>query len=105
MGFYVVLYDYSEDTSNDRDLVRRDHAAFLRDLYEQHVLILSGPFATGSGALLLIRGGSTSEIEGTLDRDPFRIAGLIARRTIHPFRLGFGLPDESDRIDVSTILG
>jgi uncharacterized protein YciI len=105
MGFYVVLYEYSDDASVERDYLRRDHATFLRDLYEQHILVLSGPFDTGSGALLLMRADSSGDVEDTLARDPFSIGGLIAGRTILPFRLGFGLPDEPERIDLSSIFG
>lgn len=105
MGFYVVLYEYSEKTSTERGHLRRDHATYLQDLYEHEVLVLSGPFATGRGALLLMRAGNSKEVEDILDRDPFSLAGVVASRTIQPFRLGFGLPDETDRIDVSAILG
>lgn len=98
MGLQVALYRYSADTADERTKVRPDHAAFLTDLNQRGHLVLSGPYPDGSGALLMVRSDSESECRRLLDDDPFWQAGLVDGRELRGFLVGFGLPDETDRV-------
>ena len=98
MGLYVVLYAYSAHLAEARQRVRPDHAAYLADLERRGLLVLSGPYADGTGALLLVRADGEEDCCTELNADPFWTAGLVDGREIRRFKVGFGLPDETDRV-------
>lgn len=98
MGLHVALYGYTASTADDRTKVRPDHAAFLADLDRRGHLVLSGPYPDGSGALLMVRAENAAQCRTLLDADPFWKAGLIDDREFRGFLVGFGLPDETDRV-------
>lgn len=98
MGLYAVQYEYSADEAPDRQRVRPDHAAYLKELDTKQLLVLSGPYTDGTGALLMVRGDSEEGCRRLLDSDPFWMAGLVRGRRISQFSVGFGLPAESDRV-------
>lgn len=98
MGLCVVEYDYSPESADDRSQVRPDHAAYLAGLAQDGKMILSGPYTDGTGALFLVRAESEEDCQTCFDADPFWTAGLVAGRRFHRFLLGFGLPDETDRV-------
>ncbi|MGC5166164.1 YciI family protein [Luteimicrobium sp. DT211] len=82
---FAVLYTYSDDTAT-RDDVRPAHRAFLADLLGRGVLLASGPWTPaegrGDGALLVMTAADADAVAAVLDRDPFRTAGLVARRDV-----------------------
>jgi uncharacterized protein YciI len=82
---FAVLYTYTEDTVT-RDEVRPAHRAFLAGLLEQGTLLASGPWAPAEGqddgALLVLAAADEATVAGILDEDPFRTAGLVARREL-----------------------
>ncbi|MEJ8279480.1 YciI family protein [Pseudonocardia spirodelae] len=90
MATFAVTYTYAENSGADRDNHRPAHKDFLAGLHESGRLRVSGPVDGGSGALLVIEGGSAQEIAAVLDADPFRTAGLIGARTIHEWSIVFG---------------
>lgn len=90
MATYAVTYTYAQDSDVERDAHRPAHKDFLAGLYECGRLRVSGPTDGGSGALLLLEGGSAEEIAGVLDADPFRVEGLIGDRTIREWSIFFG---------------
>lgn len=71
-------YTYSETTIADRDTHRPEHRAWLAGLAEAGLLVSSGPYPDGSGALLLFRAGNSAELDEVLAKDPFRREDLIA---------------------------
>jgi uncharacterized protein YciI len=80
---FAVTYEYDQ-RAGERDALRPDHRAFLRDLHDAGVLLASGPLdgGPGPGALLLLRAEDDRAALATLDADPFWTAGLVAERSV-----------------------
>ena len=91
MTLHAVLYRYVDDpaTLDEHRPAHRDH---LRSLYEQGLLVVSGPLAEGGGpgALLIFDVADAAEVAALLDKDPFTILGLIAEREIRRWNPAFG---------------
>lgn len=100
MSLFVVHYAYSAETANERSLVRHEHAKYLASLQQDGALVLSGPYTDGTGALFLVRADSAQSCSAYFDDDPFWSAGLVEGRAVRQFLVGFGLPDETDRVMV-----
>lgn len=90
MNVYAVEYSYvPAPTSLDQH--RPGHRAFLRSLMPEF-LVVAGAYQSGEtpGALLVVRAPDTSQVEQTLDADPFMTEGLIAQRTIRLWNPAIG---------------
>lgn len=77
MPLIAVSYTYSPTTTDGRDTHRAAHRAWLATLLEQKTLVSSGPYADGSGALLLVEGTDAADVEALFAQDPFAIENLI----------------------------
>lgn len=56
---------------------RPAHRAFLATLFEQRILLASGPKISGDGGVLIARDGVTQqELETLLAQDPFVTSGV-----------------------------
>jgi uncharacterized protein YciI len=82
MSIVAVTYRYIDDLAA-RDRVLPAHRAYLRELADRGVLLVSGPYGPGEprGALLLFRADKT-EIAELIADDPFTTNGVIARTEI-----------------------
>lgn len=85
MPYFVVRYDYTDDTT-ERDRLRPGHREFLG---RQQSLMASGPTDDG-GAVLVFEALSSGHVEALLDDDPFAEGGVVARRTIARWDLVLG---------------
>lgn len=83
MPLIAVSYVYSPATTAGRDTHRAAHRAWLAELLERNTLVSSGPYADGSGALLLVDGPDTASIEKLFAEDPFAVENLIESSTFH----------------------
>lgn len=81
MSVFAVTYHYSASPEALAEL-RPTHREFTGALYDQGVLLTSGPFIDYAGALLLVVAESADEVSAILDNDPFDIAGFIGERVI-----------------------
>ncbi|WP_330257146.1 YciI family protein [Nocardia sp. NBC_00565] len=77
MSIFAVHYTYSEATVAGRDTHRPEHRAWLSGLIEAGSLLSSGPYADGSGALLLFQAADEGALEELLAQDPFAREKLI----------------------------
>lgn len=91
MTLHAVLYRYSTDTAA-LDEHRPAHKDYLRTLYEQDHIVVSGPLAEGGGpgALLILDAEDVDAVAALLDEDPFRVLGLITEREIRRWNPAFG---------------
>jgi uncharacterized protein len=91
MPLHAVLYRYSTDTAA-LDEHRPAHRDFLRSLYDEGRLVVSGPLAEGGGpgALLIFEAAGIDEVASLLDDDPFHVLGLIVEREIRRWNPAFG---------------
>ncbi len=78
MNIYAVEYVYSPETAGIRDEHRPAHRAWLASLVEDGVILASGPFGDGTGALLIVKIEDKDALNRLLTEDPFNIAGCIA---------------------------
>lgn len=77
MPTFAVLYTYSEATAPARDTHRPRHRAWLTDQIDAGALVTSGPYADGTGALLLFRADDEASLRELLGNDPFARDELI----------------------------
>ncbi|WP_054814192.1 YciI family protein [Nocardia arizonensis] len=77
MPIFAVHYTYSDATVAARDTHRPDHRAWLNARIDAGLLLSSGPYPDGSGALLIFRDEDETSLEKLLTNDPFAREGLI----------------------------
>lgn len=81
MSLFAVEYVYAAGTDDIRDEHRPAHRDFLLALTPEAgeiVLVSSGPYLEGSGALLLFAAPSKETLAVGLKNDPFAIIDSIA---------------------------
>ncbi len=81
MSLFAVTYHYSAEPDELAGL-RPAHREFTAKLFDDGVLVTSGPFIDYAGALLLVKAESVEAVSALLDNDPFDIAGFIGERVI-----------------------
>ncbi len=86
MALFAVQYTYTSATSEGRDAHRARHRAWLADLLEQKVVVSSGPFNDGSGALIIVEGDDLEAVRALFARDPFATENLIEKSEIHEWK-------------------
>lgn len=91
MPLFAVQYTYAPEKSAQRDDHRTDHRAWLSDLVRRGIVHSSGPFADGSGALMMAEGASADDVRTLFDQDPFAKRGLVEDRTIREWIPVFGV--------------
>ncbi|MFD4183373.1 YciI family protein [Rhodococcus sp. NPDC058514] len=77
MPIIAVEYTYSAATAAARDEVRPDHRGWLSDLVDRGVVLSTGPFADGSGALILVMADDVAAARSLFTNDPFAKAELV----------------------------
>ncbi|MFD4366620.1 YciI family protein [Rhodococcus sp. NPDC058521] len=77
MPLFAVEYTYAPEKSGARDSKRPDHRAWLQDLVERRVVRASGPYADGSGALIIVEEADADAVRTLFTHDPFARAGLV----------------------------
>ncbi|AUI50541.1 YciI family protein [Arthrobacter crystallopoietes] len=92
MATFAVTYTYSDATTAGRDEHRPRHVEFLKSVFEEGLLVKSGPFGPeeAPGALLIIKGENKVEVETLMNRDPFHQNNLIDQREIRQWNIFFG---------------
>lgn len=80
MPIFAVQYTYSEATAAARDGHRPRHRAWLSELVDRGVVLATGPYADGSGALILFRAENDAAMTELLTADPFAENDLIERK-------------------------
>ncbi len=78
MSVYAVEYVYNPDLAALRDEHRPAHREWLKGLVEQGKMLSSGPFADGTGALLIFTADSEAELHQLISTDPFAMNSAIA---------------------------
>jgi uncharacterized protein YciI len=78
MSVFAVEYVYDPQSADVRDEHRPAHRAWLASLVEDGRILASGPFADGTGALLIFKAADETALNRLLTEDPFNIAGGIA---------------------------
>lgn len=78
MALFAVVWRYVPDTAL-LDRVRPDHRSYMLDLVSQGTIRMAGPFADGSGGLLIYDVPDEEELTMLISKDPFSRAGVVER--------------------------
>lgn len=78
---FVLLWDagpaWTPGKTSREQAYWDDHAAFMDRLFEQGVVIQGGPFADGSGALMIVEAADEREVADIFARDPFVVHDIF----------------------------
>ena len=85
---YAASIEYLQDAAVV-DAHRPAHRAYLTSLLDQGQLFASGPYADGTGALIVYQADSADAAEALLKADPFHTAGVFLRWTLRPWKVVF----------------
>jgi uncharacterized protein len=83
---YAAVIEYLQDRATVEQH-RPVHRQYLASLKERGQLAVSGPFADGSGALIVYEADSADEAEALLRGDPFHAAGVFVRWQLRPWNV------------------
>ena len=88
--FSIVQFDpgprYEQGRSPREQPFWDEHAAFIDDLAARGRIVLAGPFADWTGAMLIVR-GDVPEVTATFVTDPFVMEGVFALPRVRPWLL------------------
>ena len=88
--FAVVEFDpgprYERGRSPREQPFWDEHAAFIDDLAARGRILLAGPFADWTGAMLIVR-GEVPEVTAIWATDPFVTEGVFAAPRVRPWLL------------------
>lgn len=79
MSIVAVNYEYDATKLDALAQHRPEHRAFLKSLFDQDVLLASGPLGS-NGALITLRADSTDAALKVLDSDPLLLNGIVETR-------------------------
>jgi uncharacterized protein len=95
MGLFAALIEFTEE-EDLRLQTRPIHREYLRSLFDEGKLAISGPWADDSGALIVYEVNDMAEAERILDADPYRSAGVIANVRLKEWRVVLRAPWSND---------
>jgi uncharacterized protein len=81
---YAAIIEYLQDKETVERL-RPVHRQYLASLKEKGQLAASGPFADGSGALIVYEAESAAAAEAILKGDPFHTNGVFLKWQLRPW--------------------
>jgi uncharacterized protein YciI len=85
---YAASIEYLQDSAVV-EAHRPAHRAYLTSLLEKGQLFASGPYADGSGALIIYEADSPEAAANLLESDPFHTAGVFLKWTLRPWKVVF----------------
>ena len=95
MGLFAALIEFTGDEEL-RLQTRPVHREYLRSLFDEGKLAISGPWADDTGALIVYEAQDMAEAERILDGDPYRSAGVIANAILKEWRVVLRAPWSND---------
>jgi uncharacterized protein YciI len=78
MTVFAVEYVYDAESSDARSASRPSHREWTAALAQDGVLLASGPYGDGAGALLIFKAADENALNDILKQDPFASAGVIS---------------------------
>lgn len=86
MATFAALIEFTED--NDLRLQTRPvHREYLRGLFDEGKIRISGPWGDDTGSMIVYEVESAEEAQALLDADPYMNAGVIANARIRPWTI------------------
>ena len=78
MSVFAVEYVYAAEFGEVRDTHRPAHREWLTGLAGEGILLSSGPYRDGAGALLIFKASDDASLSDILQQDPFASAQAIS---------------------------
>ena len=91
MTVFAVEYVYAADSTEARNDARPAHREWTAGLAQDGVILASGPYGDGAGALLIFKAQDEAALNSILKQDPFAAAGVIAGTRITEWSPGTGI--------------
>lgn len=64
-----------------------EHAAFMDPLFDNGMVILGGPFADGTGSLVVVEAENEREVADLFARDPFAVHDIFTLSSLKQWTL------------------
>jgi uncharacterized protein YciI len=77
MSIFAVEYVYGPEAEDARTEHRPQHREWLAAQAAAEVVLASGPYGDGAGALLIFQAGDEAELRGILAQDPMTTGGGV----------------------------
>lgn len=77
MSIFAVEYVYGFEAEAERMEHRPKHREWLAAQAEADVVLASGPYADGAGALLIIRAENEAAVQELVSQDPMTVGGGV----------------------------
>lgn len=77
MSIFAVEYVYGPEAEEARVEHRPKHREWLTAQAEAEVLLASGPYTDGAGALLIFRADDEAAVQALVSQDPMTIGGGV----------------------------
>ncbi len=77
MSIFAVEYIYGPEAEAARTEHRPAHRQWLAELAEAEVVLASGPYADGAGALLIFRAETEADVQELVSQDPITRGGGV----------------------------
>lgn len=88
---FVNHASYIADQKKIADL-RPQHRDYLSDLMKQGKIVAAGPYADGSGTLIVYELADQAEAQAIVDADPFTTGGVFVSCELKPWKIVFSEP-------------
>lgn len=89
MSVFVVEFEYNVGR-DERERAHADHAAYLKSLTDQGVLLAGGPLPEENTGLLVYATEDRPALDAILAEEPYATAGFIAATRVREWRPGKG---------------
>jgi uncharacterized protein YciI len=90
MARLLVRYTYTAALADDRAARLAEHREWLAGLESEGRLLAAGAFTDGTGAVIVIEAPDTPRAVAAMDGDPFRVAELVADRSVEEWNVRWG---------------
>ncbi|ALE05306.1 hypothetical protein AL755_07200 [Arthrobacter sp. ERGS1:01] len=77
MSIFAVEYVYGPEAEDARTEHRPMHREWLAAQAEAEVVLASGPYGDGAGALLIFQAADEATLHGILKQDPMSVGGGV----------------------------
>ncbi len=85
MAHFILEYQYADLDARAR--TRDAHLAYLRELADAGRLVMAGPLADDTGAVVVFSADTADEVNQMVDADPYTAARVGSGHTIREWRV------------------
>lgn len=85
MAHFLLEYRYVDQTARQR--ARDEHLAYMRGLHDAGQVVLAGPLADESGAMVVFHVADVAAAQQLVDADPYTAVGATTGHTLREWRI------------------